>query len=227
MTNISQSLYLHDGGKNQIDMEQNYVTISPRAYTTEAVFDLGESRFRFIANPDLDSLANRMVWIRGRGPVWRHCCLFMLVMLVWRHCTAKHFRFRLLIRVKTGFSGFAIRIRIRALNVRFHWIQPESRFGKSSSPQKKHCCVETWRQRWLVMTSTLVRYPLVIEYRSPVRTQSIKVIRSAYPMRSWWRGTVVERRSLVGELSRSCARPAADGGPLMWVSPTQPFILSG
>jgi len=28
---------------------------------------------------------------------------------------------------------------------------------------------------------------------------------------SWWRGTVVERRSLVGELSLSCARPAADG----------------
>ena len=27
----------------------------------------------------------------------------------------------------------------------------------------------------------------------------------------WWRGTVVERRSLVGELSLSCARPAADG----------------
>jgi len=27
----------------------------------------------------------------------------------------------------------------------------------------------------------------------------------------WWRGTVVERRSLDGELSLSCARPAADG----------------
>jgi len=27
----------------------------------------------------------------------------------------------------------------------------------------------------------------------------------------WWRGTVVERRSLAGELSVSCARPAADG----------------
>jgi len=35
---------------------------------------------------------------------------------------------------------------------------------------------------------------------------------------SWWRGTVVERRSLAGELSLSCARPAADGWPLMWVS---------
>jgi len=27
----------------------------------------------------------------------------------------------------------------------------------------------------------------------------------------WWRGTVIERRSLTGELSLSCARPAADG----------------
>jgi len=27
----------------------------------------------------------------------------------------------------------------------------------------------------------------------------------------WWRSTVVERRSLTGELSLSCARPAADG----------------
>jgi len=29
--------------------------------------------------------------------------------------------------------------------------------------------------------------------------------------RVWWRGTVVERRSLAGDLSLSCARPAADG----------------
>ena len=27
----------------------------------------------------------------------------------------------------------------------------------------------------------------------------------------WWRGSVVERRSLAGELSLSYARPAADG----------------
>ena len=27
----------------------------------------------------------------------------------------------------------------------------------------------------------------------------------------WWRGSVVERRSLADELSLSCARPAADG----------------
>ena len=34
----------------------------------------------------------------------------------------------------------------------------------------------------------------------------------------WWRGTVVERRSLTGELTLSCAQPAADGWPLMWVN---------
>jgi len=33
----------------------------------------------------------------------------------------------------------------------------------------------------------------------------------ANPVVGWWRGTVVERRSLAGELSLSCARPAADG----------------
>jgi len=33
-----------------------------------------------------------------------------------------------------------------------------------------------------------------------------------------WRGAVVERRSLTGELSLSCARPAADGWPPMWVN---------
>jgi len=32
-----------------------------------------------------------------------------------------------------------------------------------------------------------------------------------YSDTSWWRGSVVERRSLAGELSLSCARPAADG----------------
>ena len=34
----------------------------------------------------------------------------------------------------------------------------------------------------------------------------------------WLRGTVVERRSLTGELSLSCASPAVDGWPLMWVN---------
>ena len=32
------------------------------------------------------------------------------------------------------------------------------------------------------------------------------------------RGAVVERRSLTGELSLSCAQPTADGWPLMWVN---------
>ena len=59
-----------------------------------------------------------------------------------------------------------------------------------------------------------------------------------YYMPSWLRYTVVECRSLTGELSLSHARSVADGWPLMWVTgqtsaidkptrPTQPFILSG
>ena len=40
---------------------------------------------------------------------------------------------------------------------------------------------------------------------SPLRS------RQFHQFTSWWSGTVVERRSLAGELSLSCARPAADG----------------
>ena len=45
-----------------------------------------------------------------------------------------------------------------------------------------------------------------------------RVLSLPYLPYGWWRGTVVERRSLADELSLSCARPAADGWPLMWVS---------
>ena len=37
------------------------------------------------------------------------------------------------------------------------------------------------------------------------------ILRLSHQVASWWRGTVVERRSRAGELSLSCARPAADG----------------
>ena len=48
-----------------------------------AIFDLTESRFSFIVNLNLDSLANRMVWIRG---YCRHFyCLARLASLVNPH----------------------------------------------------------------------------------------------------------------------------------------------
>ena len=47
---------------------------------------------------------------------------------------------------------------------------------------------------------------------------SVLVLRLSISVHGWWRSTVVERRSVTGELSLSCARPAADGWPLMWVS---------
>ena len=59
-----------------------------------------ESGFGFTVNPDLDSLANRTVWIRGCRRKWRRCCSFAL----WYWC---HFRFRQRIHVKTGFARFA------------------------------------------------------------------------------------------------------------------------
>ena len=42
--------------------------------------------------------------------------------------------------------------------------------------------------------------------------------RAKFAGNGWLRGTVVERRSLAGELSRSCARRVVDGRPLMRVN---------
>ena len=55
-------------------------------------------------------------------------------------------------------------------------------------------------------------------YSSGARFTKYLMIYHEIILSCWWRGTVVERRSLAGELSLSCARPAADGWPLMWVS---------
>jgi len=51
----------------------------------KSVVRVARSRFMLIVNPDLDSLANRMVWIRGRGLVsvclrwcyWSFCKFFI------------------------------------------------------------------------------------------------------------------------------------------------------
>jgi len=51
------------------------------------------------------------------------------------------------------------------------------------------------------------------EDEHPAYTTGIKAIPhiETLPPFCWWCSTVVERRSLAGELSLSCARPAADG----------------
>jgi len=48
-----------------------------------------------------------------------------------------------------------------------------------------------------------------------VHLQNDQLFCVSFFLSSWWRGT---RRCLAGELSLSCARPAADGWPLMWVN---------
>ena len=51
---------------------------------------------------------------------------------------------------------------------------------------------------------------LIVIARTHTHTH-LTVLFQDYPGEGWWRGSVVERRSLAGELSLSCARPAADG----------------
>ena len=62
------------------------------------------------------------------------------------------------------------------------------------------------------MTASLPTYRLKALYTPRHRsiTSRLDALHSA-PSIAWWRGTVVERWSLTGELSLSCARPAADG----------------
>jgi len=67
----------------------------------------------------------------------------------------------------------------------------------------------------MFLLSNLYLYFIVIVRIQPLLPCRINVFNfvdlSLLLYDSWWRGTVVERRSLTGELSLSCARPAADG----------------
>ena len=79
-----------------------------------------ESRFRFVVNPDLDSLANRMVLIRERGRV------DFIVVYIGDHAVTSFYCYAL--PVTSGFTSeyaskldsLHSRIQIRALNGRFH-----------------------------------------------------------------------------------------------------------
>ena len=53
-----------------------------------------------------------------------------------------------------------------------------------------------------------------------VPTPTAKEHQNTMPVQlvGWLRGTEVESQFLAGKLSLSCARPAADGWPLMWVN---------
>ena len=70
------------------------------------------------------------------------------------------------------------------------------------------------RRRYLANDSTRRQLnSLLADYwlGSTPDDDSHSVDKSTYLPLSWWRSTAVERRSLAGELSLSCARPAADG----------------
>ena len=76
-------------------------------------------------------------------------------------------------------------------------------------PDNYHCHHSWWRHSLTVCLWTIINILYYAEWQH-------KCV--------WLRGTVVERRSLTGELSLSCARPAADGWPLMWVN--RPLYVS-
>jgi len=59
----------------------------------------------------------------------------------------------------------------------------------------------------------LLLHSLFSQVDISLKETQVSTSTNTYPYRamSWWRGTVVECRSLTGELSLSCARPAADG----------------
>jgi len=61
------------------------------------------------------------------------------------------------------------------------------------------------------------RYLSICEHRSSSDIHC-RQTRTHYTAPGWLRGPAVEHRSLAGVLSLSCARPVADGWPLMWVN---------
>jgi len=56
------------------------------------------------------------------------------------------------------------------------------------------------------------------EHRQVPQTYVITYFTSLTGLNGWLHGTVVERRSVTGEISLSCARPAADGRLLICVN---------
>jgi len=61
----------------------------------------------------------------------------------------------------------------------------------------------------VIVTNNASRYHPIQTIGAP--NSIIPVFLCRMPFLPSWRGTVVERQSLTGELSLSCARPAADG----------------
>ena len=78
------------------------------------------------------------------------------------------------------------------------------------------CAEEDYEIRWSTLSTTGMRKCTDGNGCTSVSNEThrfhstIQILYLQWPC-SWWRGTVVERRSLAGELSLSCARPAADG----------------
>jgi len=82
---------------------------------------------------------------------------------------------------------------------------------RDSNSTTSHCTAVT-PTRAALHAREPPRRPLASVLQSTPCSENVHLLVIMPPLyRGWWRGTVVERRSLTGELSLSCARPAADG----------------
>ena len=84
--------------------------ISGTDINAKAEFNLTKSRFSFVVNPNLDSLANWMVWIRWCCRKWRHCYMFAFIILLFYRFTSEY-------PSKLDLLDSRIRIRVHALNL--------------------------------------------------------------------------------------------------------------
>jgi len=81
-----------------------------------------------------------------------------------------------------------------------HWLLSTTRF-------KTFALIGRCLRRGVIILQRAVE----INSTTRCRLGGIRLQRLAIYHMRWLRGAVVERRSLIGELSLSCARPAADG----------------
>jgi len=131
------------------DCRPKFICISQLGSVFHAVFDLTKSTFSFVVNPDLDSLANRLVWICRCCQKWRHRYLVTFVMLL----------------STSGFAGESmskldsldsrIQIRVRAVNGWIHCslsnLNPDSDSANRIRPHLQSAGRRIFSTRWAVV----------------------------------------------------------------------------
>ena len=118
--------------------------------------------------------------------------------------------------------GLLLRVSHVAWSVRTCVLEPGVDVGGRRHPARARLPARTSREDGVgAQEATRLRQPASPRRQRPRHAGQISAVHVSavnkhcniytYLPSVWWRSTVVERRSLTGELSLSCARPAADG----------------